>query len=70
MSSVYVTVTQDCEDLANRIFPRDSDWEITDEDYNNDGSCVVRYEFNGSFAAPVERALDVHPHVVSYQILP
>lgn len=69
MSSLYVTVTADCEDLANHIFPRGSEWGITDEDYNDDGMGVIRYEWNGDMQTAIEQRLNSHPEVISYQIL-
>lgn len=69
MNSLYVTVTAECEDLANAIFPRGSEWSITDEDYNTDGTCVVRYEWNGDMRSGIEQRLDTHTEVISYQIL-
>lgn len=69
MSALYVTVTADCEDLANRIFPRGSEWGITDEDYNDDGTGIVRYEWNGDMQGAIEQRLNSHPEVISYQIL-
>ncbi len=69
MTSLYVTVTADCEDLANHIFPSGCEWEITDEDCNDDGTGVIRYEWNGDMQAAIEQRLNSHRDVISYQIL-
>lgn len=69
MSALYVTVTAKCEDLANAIFPRGSEWEITDEDYSDDGTGVIRYEWNGEMQTAIEQRLNSHPEVIGYQIL-
>lgn len=69
MSSLYVTVTAECEDLANSIFPRGSEWSITDEDRNDDGTCVARYEWIGEMVSAIEQRLNNHPEVINYQIL-
>lgn len=69
MSSLYVTVTAECEDLANRIFPSGSEWGITDEDYNDDGTSIVRYEWNGEMQSAIEQRLNSDRDVISYQIL-
>ena len=67
--SLYVTVTADCEDLANKTFRSWQEWEITDEDYNDDGTCVIRYEWNGEGESSVELNLNANPDVINYQIL-
>lgn len=69
MSSLYVTVTAECDDLANKIFPSGSEWGITDEDYNDDGTCVIRYEWNGDMQHDIAQRLDNTEGVISYQIL-
>lgn len=69
MKPLYVTVTINCTDLATATFPNGCEWELTNEDYNDDGSCVVRYEWNGEMQTVVERNLNSNPEVISYQIL-
>ncbi len=69
MSSLYITVTANCEDLANAIFPSGSEWEITDEDYNDDGTGIIRCEWNGDMQSAIEQRLNSHREVISYQIL-
>lgn len=69
MSSLYVTVTAECKDLANYTFPTGSEWEITDEDCNDDGTSVIRYEWNGEMRSAIEQQLNSNRHVISYQIL-
>lgn len=69
MKTLYVTVTVDCEDLANHTFPRGSEWEMIDEDYNDNGTSVIRYEWNGEMQSIVEQNLNTNRGVVSYQII-
>jgi hypothetical protein len=67
--SLYVTVTADCEDLANAIFPRGSEWVFNSEDEQDDGNLVIAYEWNGEFETAIKKNLSAHPQVISYQIL-
>jgi len=69
MLSLYVTVTADCEDLANAIFGRWGEWQFDDEEYQDDGNIVLAYSWNGDMRDEVERNLDMHRHVISYQII-
>lgn len=67
--SLYVTTTADCEELANTIFPNWSERELTDEDENDDGTWTIRYDFDAEVFSSVEANLNVHPHVIRYQIM-
>lgn len=66
--SLYVTVTAECEGLGT-IFPQGSEWEFTDSDEQDNGTSVVRYEWNGDYQSVIESRLNSNPEVISYQIL-
>lgn len=67
MKTLTVTVNSNCEDLANSIFPRGSEWGIVSEDYQGD-NIIVEYEWNGDMQTAVEQNLNTHPSVISYTI--
>ncbi len=67
--SLYVTVTADCRDLANQVFPRDSEWEMVSEEYNGDGTGVLHFLWNGQMQTAIEQNLNTNRQVVSYQII-
>lgn len=71
MNTLYVTVTAtaDCEDLESKTFTNGLEWTLTDKDYNDDGTSVIRYEWDGEMANAVEHNLDNNRDVISYQIL-
>lgn len=67
--SVYVTVTKDSLDLVSRVFPIDSECELTDDDPNDNETRVLRFEWNGDYEIEITENLDNAPDVISYQIL-
>lgn len=69
MKSLYVTVTAGCEDLGNRVFPRGSEWEINDIEFQDNGNIVVAFSWNGDMQTAIERHLDQDQDVISYQII-
>jgi hypothetical protein len=67
-NSLYVTITDDSEFISD-IFPQGIVWEMTDEDTNDDGSSVIRFEWSGEKRAEIEESLRQRHDVVGYQIL-
>lgn len=68
MKTLIVKVIPGCEDLANAIFPRGSEWEFVSEDYDLAGNGKIEYNWNGDMQAAIERNLDCARDVISYEI--
>ena len=65
---LIVKVKPECEDLANQTFPRGTEWEFLDEEYKDDGSGTITYEWNGDMQSAIEQNLNTNNQVTSYKI--
>lgn len=68
MTSLYVTVTEDSEFVAD-IFPRNVVWELVDEQVNDDLSSVLVFSWNGEKQNEIEQSLSARNDVTGYQII-
>ena len=69
MITVTVKVTAECEGLLNSM-PRGYEYELTDEDYNEDGSGTVEFFIHDvdELTAGHQLVLDTNDEVVSYTV--
>ena len=69
MGTLIVKVTAECEGLISAL-PRDGEWELVSENYNDDGSGVVTIDFYGDdLSASAKQALDTHDGIITYEII-
>lgn len=70
MTAIYMTVkNEEVEAVVAEVFVPGVDFTITDCDSNDDGSQVVRAEWDGEYARAVEFRAGSHPQVAGYQII-
>lgn len=69
MIEVTVKVTPDCEELLTRL-PRGYEYELTDEEYDDDGSGTVTFVIHDidDLTSGMEHALDTNDGVIKYTV--
>ena len=69
MITVTVEVTAECEELLTRL-PRGYEYDLSDEDYREDGSGTVKFIVHDvdDMTRAMELALDTHPDVIAYTV--
>ncbi|MHC4617973.1 MAG: hypothetical protein ACYTEQ_09490 [Planctomycetota bacterium] len=65
--TLTIKVTPDCEGLLHSL-PRGHEYELTDEDYNEDGSGIVKIDIHDldELTGAIEQTLNTNDDVISY----